>query len=266
MIEAEWLSCEDPQRMLEFLRGKASDRKLRLLAVACCRRVWHLLTDARSRQAVVVSEKYADGLATEVERHTARAEARTAWEAVRTERHRERVSEYYNPLGAAADAAYAVTAFVAFPPSDELNLPQSDFFITAAGGAANAVAAHRLRVAEAGELEAPAADIRLLQEEGGDEAMWNDTRAREWSFHATLLRDLFGNPFRPVTIDPHWLATNVTTLAQAIYDERAFDRMPILADALEDAGCTNQDILAHCRGNGEHVRGCWALDLVLGKE
>jgi len=69
-----------------------------------------------------------------------------------------------------------------------------------------------------------------------------------------------------VTLDPAWLTGTVTSLAQAIYDERAFDRLPILADALEDAGCTNQDILAHCRQPGEHCRGCWALDLVLGRE
>lgn len=58
----------------------------------------------------------------------------------------------------------------------------------------------------------------------------------------------------------------VKTLAQAIYDDRTFDRMPELADALAEAGCTNQDLLRHCRGPGPHVRGCWVVDLVLGKE
>jgi hypothetical protein len=80
-----------------------------------------------------------------------------------------------------------------------------------------------------------------------------------------LLRDVLGNPFRPVIVEPSWRSSNVVTLARAIYDERAFDRMPILADALEDAGCTNPDILDHCRQPGEHVRGCWLVDLVLGK-
>jgi hypothetical protein len=82
---------------------------------------------------------------------------------------------------------------------------------------------------------------------------------------ARLFRDIFGNPFRPVTFDPAWQTNNVASLAQAIYDERAFDRMPILADALEDAGCTNPDVLNHCRQPGEHVRGCWVVDLLLGK-
>jgi hypothetical protein len=84
-----------------------------------------------------------------------------------------------------------------------------------------------------------------------------------------LFRDVFGNPFRPVTPGPSWLSWNDGTMpkmAQAIYDERAFDRLPILADALEDAGCTDAAILDHCRGGGEHVRGCWVVDLLLGKE
>lgn len=83
-----------------------------------------------------------------------------------------------------------------------------------------------------------------------------------------LLRCIFGNPFRPATLDPLWLAWNtstVTKLAQAIYDGRDFDRLPILADALEEAGCDNKDILSHCRGRGKHVRGCWVVDLLLGK-
>ena len=80
-----------------------------------------------------------------------------------------------------------------------------------------------------------------------------------------LIRDIFGNPFRPVTFDPRWQSETVVALATGIYAERAFDRMPILADALEDAGCDHADILAHCRGDGPHVRGCWVVDLVLGK-
>ena len=87
--------------------------------------------------------------------------------------------------------------------------------------------------------------------------------------HAKLFRDIFGNSFRPVAVDPDWLAWNhgtVSGIARHIYDDRAFDDLPILADALEDAGCTNADVLNHCRGGGEHVRGCWVVDLVLGKE
>jgi hypothetical protein len=80
-----------------------------------------------------------------------------------------------------------------------------------------------------------------------------------------MIREMFGNPFRPVTLDVSCLTSTVTQLAEAIYQERAFDRMPILADALEDAGCTDQDMLEHCRAGGEHVRGCWVVDRLLGR-
>ncbi|WP_246173508.1 hypothetical protein [Limnoglobus roseus] len=80
-----------------------------------------------------------------------------------------------------------------------------------------------------------------------------------------LLRDIFGNPFRPVTFSPAWLTPTAVGLAQAIYEDRAFDRLPILADALQDAGCEDEAILGHCRGDGPHVRGCWVVDGVLGK-
>lgn len=81
-----------------------------------------------------------------------------------------------------------------------------------------------------------------------------------------LLRCVFGNPFRPVVFDPKWWSETATALAAGIYEERAFDRLPILADALEEAGCDHADVLAHCRGSGPHARGCWVVDLVLGKE
>jgi hypothetical protein len=90
----------------------------------------------------------------------------------------------------------------------------------------------------------------------------------EIRYQCSLLRDIFGNPFRPVAIDPAWLKWNDATIprqAQAIYDERRFADLPILADALEEAGCTNADILEHCRGPGPHVRGCWVVDAMLGK-
>lgn len=91
-------------------------------------------------------------------------------------------------------------------------------------------------------------------------------RSEESTNQSRLLRDIFGNPFRPVTVNPAWQTSTVIGLAQAAYDDRAFNRLPILADALEDTGCTNAEILGHCRGPGPHVRGCWVLDLLLGKE
>jgi hypothetical protein len=81
---------------------------------------------------------------------------------------------------------------------------------------------------------------------------------------AALLRDLI-HPFHTAPFDPAWRASAVLALAQAAYDERQFDRLPILADALEDAGCTDAELLRHLRSETGHVRGCWALDAVLGR-
>ncbi len=91
-------------------------------------------------------------------------------------------------------------------------------------------------------------------------------KATEQATQAVLLRDIFGNPFRSVAVDPSWLTSTVVALAEGIYQERAFDRMPILADALQDAGCDNDDVLNHCRQPGEHVRGCWVVDLLTGRK
>ena len=81
-----------------------------------------------------------------------------------------------------------------------------------------------------------------------------------------LVRDIFGNPFRPVSINPIWLTPAVVKFAQTVYDGRQFADLPERADALEEAGCTNDDILTHCSQPGEHVRGCWVIDLILGKK
>jgi hypothetical protein len=81
-----------------------------------------------------------------------------------------------------------------------------------------------------------------------------------------LWRDIFRHPFRPTAADPSWRTPDVVGLARGIYAEGTFDRLPLLADALMDAGCSDEAILSHCRGDGPHVRGCWVVDLVLGRE
>ena len=80
-----------------------------------------------------------------------------------------------------------------------------------------------------------------------------------------IVREIFGNPFRPVRFSPAWRTDTVMTLARQMYDSRDFGAMPILADALQDAGCDDGDVLSHCRTEQTHVRGCWVVDLVLGK-
>jgi hypothetical protein len=87
----------------------------------------------------------------------------------------------------------------------------------------------------------------------------------EVNVHHTFFNDIFGNPFRPVAFDPAWRTSTAVGVATGIYEDRAFDRMLILADALQDAGCEDDAILSHCRGDGPRVRGCWVVDLVLQK-
>lgn len=92
-----------------------------------------------------------------------------------------------------------------------------------------------------------------------------DSSLEEEDLHIAFLRDIVGNPFRTASLDPRWITPNVQAVAQGIFDEARFADMPQLAAALEQAGCTDTDILAHCRGPGPHVRGCWAVDLILGQ-
>jgi hypothetical protein len=102
---------------------------------------------------------------------------------------------------------------------------------------------------------------------GGEKASPSALRihGEEGRYQAELIRDIFGHPFRPVSADRRWLSSHVLDLARTMYDSRDFAAMPILADALQEAGCEDADVLAHCRGGGPHVRGCWVVDLVLGK-
>jgi hypothetical protein len=96
--------------------------------------------------------------------------------------------------------------------------------------------------------------------------IWQEAYDRERHAQAGLLLDIFGNPFRRVAFDLRWRTADVTALARGIYEERAFDRLPLLADALMDAGCDDEQIISHCRSDSPHVRGCWVVDLVLDKE
>jgi hypothetical protein len=232
MTEAEWLACTDPQRMLAFLRGKASDRKLRLFAVASCRRVLHLLADQCFRKAVTVAERFADGGALLSELADCLGGTQAAWGSLPW------VSDPVGMLKALAvgSAAKSVYSTAASAPVDAMMV--GDCAVTALG--------------LAGEADSAGTSKTL-------------TDAEE-VFQCQLLRDLFGLlPFRPIHTDHSWRTPSVVALAQTAYEKRAFDRLPILADALEEAGCTNGDILSHCREPGEHVRGCWVVDLVLAK-
>jgi hypothetical protein len=220
MTETEWLACADPKSMLKFLRGKASDRKLRLFAVGYCRSIWPSLKSIRSRRAVETSELYADG---RTDRKSMRAAGNAAMAATR-DAHASRSLAEWMTIAAAYNAAR--------------NCAFSD----------------------------PWDAARFASGETRNAAHVNTPLGR---CLASLLREIFDNPFRPSPfLSPAVLAWNdgtVRRIAESIYEERTFDRLPILADVLEDAGCHDADILAHCRGPGLHVRGCWLVDLLFGK-
>jgi hypothetical protein len=112
-----------------------------------------------------------------------------------------------------------------------------------------------------------ARQVRRRPEEGARAAAWAELK--EQSAQCAVLRDLVGNPFQFRAVESSWLTQNdgaVRELAQVIGEGQAFDRLPILADALEDAGCTDAAILEHCRGPSPHVRGCWVVDAILGRQ
>jgi hypothetical protein len=242
--------------MLEFLRGKASDRKLRLFVCACCRRLWHLLRDVRSRSAVEQSERFSDGTITRKTLSSFELMARRASEeaelrVARRPKGRGTLIVYIAQFS--CKAAELSAAQCMLPPSgtraiDPTVLDEGEEAVLVAMSAAPyALAVHTTMMIE-GE--------RFDQAYAAQECACTD-----------LLRDIFGPlPFRPSTIDPAWLTPTVQRLAESIYHDRAFERLPILADAFEEAGCDQEDILNHLRQPGVQVRGCWALDLVLGKE
>ena len=222
MSEQEWDASRDSYAMLEACRMfvLARPRKARLFAVACCRRIRHLMADERSRTAVDVAARYADGLASDQELQAAEIAATAAHDDAFRRKGKVRASGEWAAQFAACS--------------------QNPLFVaTRAANFAFVAAGDGLR--------------------GGP----------EHAAQSELVRCIFGPlPFRTVEIDPTWLTQNhaaVVNVAKKIYDDTAFDQMPVLAEALEQAGCTSLAMLTHCRQSTEHVRGCWVPDLLLGK-
>lgn len=247
MTEAEWLTSDCPYLMFQLIRRRVDRRKLRLFACACCRRIWQLLPDPRSRMAVEVSERYADGRATKEELSAAQAAAAEALRAA---------VEQCRPLETVGLAGFkGLTA-------EEKAGAEARWYLamrrSAAAKAAKAVARSTDRATTVAEEMGQAAGWALTAEAIGQTGrVIGPCRLH----HSDLIRCVCGNPFRPTPIAASWLTPDVTRVAQAIYDERAFDRLPVLAEVLEEAGCNNADILAHGRATGPHVRGCWVVDL-----
>lgn len=228
VTEAEWLQCTDPTLMLKFHQGNASDRKLRLFAVACCRRIWDLLDDERSRLAVETSAKYVEGLVGPGELYRSHLRAQQVEE------------EFWPRIQEGTD-----------------NIPNSPAQEAAASTAADPLQA--FRVASLTSTARVWAGRMVLEE-------MQAAKERENGSLCHLLRDLFGNPLRPAALNHKEWAAEAVALAETIYDHCSFERLLELAQVLQATGCTNSDILSHCRSSGEHVRGCWVIDLLLGKE
>jgi hypothetical protein len=229
MTKGEWKSCTDPTRMLDWLRPSGedspsarpcpvavSDRKIRLFMCACCRHVWHLLTNAQSRKVVKVAEQFADGKTT--------AEA---------------MDDANSPVVEMAGDVPNDVNWLAVWASDN-DLPRA------------------IDVYTQGEEQEPGRYVSA-------------------PVQASLLRDIVGAPFRPLpAVSPsllRWNGGTIARLARRIYNYRLLpsgelkpDHLAVLADALEDAGCTEPAVLSHLRSPGLHVRGCFAVDWLLGKE
>jgi hypothetical protein len=201
MTEDDWLSSQNPTPMIAHLLGKASDRKLRLLTCGCCAQ---LARTEEDRQTIELGERFADGMAGEVER-------RTAWQAIEELKR----------------AAIDIQNF-------------QDMMALWIRGRPIAP-----------DMSASRGIDQLARTLVGERSI-------------DVIHCIFGNPFQPPR-GPGWDDARAIRLAEAIYEERAFDRLPILADALEEAGCQDALALEHCRQHSDHVRGCWVVDQILGK-
>jgi hypothetical protein len=234
MNETEWFGAADPIPMLRAVQTQPRKRAVRLFSCACCRRLWPLLSPA-SRASVGAAERFADGLCPRAELDAAHAAANAAVLALPNVWPFEVLRQRY--AATAASECSSVTA-----------------------GATKGAIAIATTAALAAAIDAA---VR------GDESDFSRTRdaalAAEQLAQADLVLEIFGNPFRPAAFAPAWRTDTAVLLARQAYEANEFSALPILADALQDAGCDRDDLLSHLRDPGRgHVRGCWAVDLVLG--
>lgn len=235
MTDKEWQTCDDPDALLACLGARPSARQLRLFGTACCRRLVSLLSERGiAEEALVFSERLADGTA--------------------------------EPVGLFGVLARLQRAAWSMPNEGaEFHIWRGTELIMK--GARREVG-EGLRKLAAAPAWRCAPDAALSWDPNvsafPDDPSWRTAWRRERRAQADLVREVFGALLRPSNFEL-WRTQNVMDLARTIYDEAAFDRMPILADALMDAGCDGEVVLAHCRGGTAHVRGCWVVDRILDK-
>jgi len=244
MDQKDWAMCQEPERLLEFVQRRVSERKVRLLHSACCRRVWDVLPGERSRQAVEVVERYADGLEDLSTLQTAAYAANRAWAE--------------DEMGFGAPAATA--ALWRLEPS---------YF-----GLASDLEPLEMVVCVVQQL---AFEWSWVFSDGVRRRDSEAAEQDEQAIQVAIIRDVFGDPFvAQPRIDPIWRAWNngtVTRLAEQVYEDRQLPSgkldpglLAVVADALVDAGCNETWLLDHLLGPAEHYRGCWAVDLLTGRE
>jgi hypothetical protein len=243
MNEHEWQTGNDPAAMLEHLSDKTSDRKLRLFACACVRLHWERLRyhagraeavalhQHPARRAIETAERYAEGDASDGDLQTVRDQAEMSWAMA---------SPFDQPANQAAWAATLELAIEAARQAREFA---------------------RLQAVRDAAYEVPP---------GWSEQQHNaEESRRECRRQVEVMFEIFGNPFRPVKIDLNWLHCNsgaADAILQMVCEEQRYAELPYLADALMDAGCSEEALLRHLREPGGHVRGCWAIDALMGRE
>lgn len=232
MREQDWLATKSLHDVFSKRSLREKDaRLLRLFAVACTRAAMKLVPSSPQLESVAdAAESFADGSLTQDMLTKTRRVLKTA----------------EKELGPVTDENSRVNV----GPREEATFEILRALDRATGSKVTYCAS-----AEFAQL-AFAAFARPAYQKGSERAELQQV---------VLAREIFGNPFRPVAFDPTWRTADTLGIAARMYESRDFAAMPILADALEEAGCTNADVLLHCREPGVHVRGCWVVDLVLGK-
>jgi hypothetical protein len=279
MTDTECNECSDPPKLLKWLqrRGRLSERHERLFSCACVRRVWCLLRDARSRCAVACAERYADGAVPERQREEVEAAARDV------------VTQFHWPKVNAADPASRVCRATGFADGFAaeaawLALGRPLLSVKIVQGTAAADVLDRLAAeAVCRAVEDPMLAVAAALTTSDAYVTWPRPRRAACIIRsarddvrgvlAALLRDISGDPFSPLPrLVPSLLVPEVVQLAEAACEHRSLPsghldpvRLAVLADALESAGCQDAALLGHLRGEGPHVRGCAALDAVLGR-
>jgi hypothetical protein len=272
MTEVEWLANTSSKRMIRFLARPLADRKALLFDVGCCRRLGDLLADPRSNEALAVLERFADGDATVAQLRSAAASATAAAEKVDAPRiamdrlvaqkapqaNSTKFREQHRQAGRLHWAAYAVVD--AFECVNHLRATPQYLL-----GSTHTL----MRCQNALRDDGPLVGTGANEDAFGVDA----ARLAESKHQAHLVRDVFGNPFRRVVFDPRWRVHVTFDLGRSAYEQRRANQgqldnaqLAVLSDALEEVGCTDEAILSHLRSAGPHVRGCWALDLLLGKQ